>query len=149
MFDTIEYWSVSETDNAFISDNFSFLTQSSNQILNKNDDGTIYGIRYVITPKPATLRPVKSWDVIIDEWVCDESANVSVQDILKLSLYNAVNGDRKSPIITDITLYDDKIKNIADKGFNALMASMVFTSKINAGRMPDIQKILSLYNLTD
>ena len=127
------------------------VTQSSNQIIQKTPDGLISGIRYVIEAEPSSLRTIKSWTITIEKWFCKNSAAISVNDILSVRLYNdprASHSDYNHVVKTIIV--KNRTKEITGQnGFNAVMAAILFISKIDAGRIPDSDKILKTYHLTD
>ncbi len=125
------------------------LEKLSNQVLKKNEDGSISGLRYVVSAEPSTLRPVKSWIINIEQWHCDEQANIVANDILFIRILNSAKFDAicYDDCIRDVHVHNQKLDVENTYGFNALMASVLFISKIDAGRVPDIQKTLSTYNL--
>lgn len=130
---------------------FQNIQQSSNQVLVKNKaQDSIQGIRYVLDTEPSNLRPVKSWTIRIEEWKCTAKGTIHAKDILLIRVSNIPqNCDDLSYAqhIKDIYVQDIPMDVSSDIAFNAVMATSIFISKINAGRLPDIQKILSLYNL--
>lgn len=126
------------------------LRRPSNQIIVKNSDGSLEGLRYVVATEPSTLRPVKAWTILIEQWFCKTMADITAQDILFIRLLN-VPADKAyetaSGCVRDIIIMDDRIDPAADNGFNAVMAAGVMINKIDAGRMPDIQKTLQSHRL--
>lgn len=128
-----------------------FLTKPTSQALEKQTDGSIVGLRYRITTEPSTLRPVRSWGVNIERWMCDERANITATDIMFIRLLNNNRdiGLNYHDIIQDITIMDEKREINTHNAFNAMMATVLMITKIDSGRMPDVDKILSSYNLLD
>ena len=127
----------------------SAITQSSNQVMQKNKDGSIEGVRYVVMADPINLRPIRSWTINIEQWHCGNDADITANDILSVKILNKSAQDvcGYGDVVRDIIVSDKKIDMTPQSGFNAVMAAIVFISKIDAGRLPDIQKTLSLYNL--
>ncbi len=130
---------------------FQNIQQSSNQVLVKNkDQDTIQGVRYILDTEPSNLRPVKSWTIRIEEWKCTAKGTVKAKDILLIRVSNIPQNCRDlsyAQYIKDIYVQDIPMDVSSETSFNAVMATSIFISKINAGRLPNIQKILSLYNL--
>jgi hypothetical protein len=126
------------------------IEKSSHQVFQKNNDGSIEGIQYNIVTEPSTFRPVKSWVINLEKWVCDAHADIMVEDILSLRLNNDINK-------AEAFEYRQSVRHLKVKGkrhkltdqnaFNAVMAMMVCISKINVGQFPNIDKILSMHNL--
>ena len=125
----------------------------TNQVFEKDRvHDTIIGLRYKINAYQSVLRNQSSWSILIEEMVCDLSSNISVSDIITVTVAN--NPDC---ILGNLARYDDCIASIAvngikkdvseNTGFNATMALIVMISKIDDGCMPNIDKILSAYNL--
>lgn len=129
----------------------SAVTRASNQVMEKKDDGSIHGVRYVIAAEPATLRPIRSWTINIEKWSCESLATITAEDILFIRILNrSENGEMDyDRIVKDILLNGEKLTVNNQKGFNAVMAAVLFISKIDAGRIPDIEKTLSIYSLND
>jgi hypothetical protein len=129
---------------------FQNLSQSSLQVIRKGDNKVIEAVRYNIIPEPSTLRPIKSWLLQIEQWSCDEILWISSRDVIAIRvihspLSHSVHG--YSQFIKDIFACDTAVKINTENGLNALMAFILIKSKIEAGRFPDIQKILSLHQL--
>ena len=55
----------------------SAVTRASNQVLEKREDGTLHGVRYVVAAEPSTLRPIRSWTINIEKWSCESLATIS------------------------------------------------------------------------
>ena len=126
-------------------------TFQSNQVLEKNEDGSISGIRYVISPQPSIIRPIKAWTINIEKWICDDQGEILSEGILFIRLLNKPNNYDKAFFsnhnVQEVRVFDGQKKAEKKKGFNAVMAAMLFISKIDSGRMVNFQKILSVYNL--
>jgi len=122
---------------------------TSNQVFEKNNaTDTIEGARYIIETRPSTLRPVRSWIIRVEEWQCTNSGIIQTKDILHISLKNLTRGgDNPSDYIEKMMMCGEIM--IADPltELNMLNALSTIISKIDAGRMPDIPKIMMLYNL--
>lgn len=121
----------------------------SNHILQKNPDDSLEGMRYVVSPEPSTLRPIRSWTVTIEKWECKTMADISAQDILFVRLLNAP-GDKTysyDDLVSDIVIHGTrrKVENIV--AFNVVMAAGIFINKIDAGRVPNVDKIMRTYDL--
>ena len=125
------------------------VTKTSNQVMQKNADGSIEGVRYVIAAEPATLRPIRSWTINIERWACQDIATITAEDVLFIRLIN--NADKNTidygQVVKDILLNGEKITVDNQSGFNAVMAAVLFISKIDAGRLPDIEKTLSIHSV--
>lgn len=121
----------------------------SNQVLQKNSDGTIEGVRYIIATEPSTLRPIKSWTIRIEKWVCQSHADISAEDILFMRIIKAHEAEsfQYGHHIRHIELRGQRQKIRNENAFNAFMAAIVLISKIDTGRLPDANKILSIHNL--
>tara|TARA_B100001750_G_scaffold205408_1_gene182441 strand:+ start:2142 stop:2630 length:489 start_codon:yes stop_codon:yes gene_type:complete len=126
----------------------SAVTRASNQVLEKREDGTLHGVRYVVAAEPSTLRPIRSWTINIEKWSCESLATISAEDILFIRILNMSDNDNVeySRIVKDIIVNGEKLTVDNQSGFNAVMATVLFISKIDAGRLPDIDKTLSIYN---
>lgn len=144
---------VSEISNSDIAFNFSdldILTPSSNQSLQKRADGSIYGVRYVISAEPSTLRPVRAWTIQIETFLCDNVANITSEDILFVRLLNKNNRSISDHdyMLDTIIVRDNKIdSNGNNNGFNAMMAATLIMSQIDARRTPDLNQVLSRFSL--
>lgn len=121
----------------------------SNQIIVKNDDGSLDGLRYVVATEPSTLRPIKSWTINIEKWHSAVNGDIETEDILLIRLLNIPTGHSYTyqDYIKDVFVRDQKIFKDNDTSFNAVMAAGIFINKIDAGRMPDIKKTLNAYKL--
>jgi len=139
--------------NSEIPFNFSdldILTPSSNQSLQKRDDGSIYGVRYVVSAEPSTLRPVRAWTIQIETFLCDTVANITSEDILFVRLLNKNNISISDHdyLLDSIMTGDKKIDaNANNNGFNAMMAATLMMSQIDARKTPDVHQVLSRFNL--
>ena len=129
----------------------SAVTRASNQVLNKNDDGSLQGVRYVVAAEPATLRPIRSWTINIEKWACKSLATISAEDVLFIRILNKADAEHNEyhQIVKDIEINGKKLNVDNQTGFNAVMAAVLFISKVDAGRLPDIEKTLSVYNLAE
>ena len=127
----------------------SAVTKASNQVLEKRDDGSLKGVRYVVAAEPATLRPIRSWTINIEKWSCETLATITAEDVLFIRVLNKAEDDRAeySQVVKDIIVNGEKVTVDNQSGFNAVMAAVLFISKVDAGRLPDIDKTLSVYNL--
>ena len=126
------------------------LTPSSNQSLQKRDDGSIYGVRYVVSAEPSTLRPVRAWTIQIETFLCDTVANITSEDILFVRLLNKNNLSISDHdyLLDSIMTGDKKIDaNANNNGFNAMMAATLMMSQIDARKTPDVHQVLSRFNL--
>ena len=126
------------------------LKRPSNQVIIKNDDGSLQGLRYVVAPESSALRPLKAWTIHIEQWLCKEADTIETEDVLFMRLlktptekYHTHKG-----CVKDIIVKNNKIAQGESLGFQAVIAASVLINKIDAGRMPDIEKTLRLYNLT-
>ena len=117
--------------------------------ISKNKDGTLDGIRYVVTTEPSNLRPIKSWTINIETWHCTAMADIISKDVLFVRLLNVPtdNYHEHKSYIKDIIVENKKLTKDNQTSFNAIMAAGVIINKIDAGRSPDIQKTLKIYNL--
>ncbi len=129
----------------------SAITKSSNQVMQKNPDGSIDGVRYVVMAEPISLRPIRSWTINIEKWSCKGVADIVAEDTLSINILNKAGDDITGyvDVVKDITIGGHKIEIDSHNSFNAVMAAVVFISKVDAGRLPDIEKTLSIYNLID
>lgn len=129
---------------------FQNMQASSNQVLMKDKEhDAIKGVRYILEAKPSTLRPIKSWVIRIEEWKCNAHGAIMARDILTIKIANMPQQCEKTQDahhIQDICVRDVSIE-VNEFSFNAIMAASIFISKIDAGRLPEVDKILSLYNL--
>lgn len=127
---------------------FKNLQQTSNHVLRKNKNtDSIEGVRYLITTEPSTLRPVKSWSIRIETWSCKPNGAIQTEDILGVRIANMHHPKPHQDYIRDVTLGGCSLDINEDNISGAMMALAIFISKIDAGRMPNIEQILSLYNL--
>ena len=125
------------------------LENSSNKILRKNADGSILGMHYRISSEPSRLRPVKSWIIHIEEWSCNADSTMTAKDILFIRILNHPQHEKNhQDLITEIVVGDLRTDLTIQNTRNAMAAALVVISKIDAGRMPDINEIFKLYNLT-
>jgi hypothetical protein len=126
---------------------------ASNQVLLKNKAmDSIDGVRYIFSTEPSTLRPVRSWIIRIEEWVCGAQGVINAQDALFIRISNIPDNGQKLKIhqsICDIRIRDVPVDVNEQSSFNAIMATSIFISKIDAGRLPDVGEILSLYQLQE
>jgi hypothetical protein len=129
----------------------SAITKTSNQVMQKNPDGSLYGVRYVVMPDPVNLRPIRSWTINIEQWACTNIVDIQAKDVLSITILNKTGDDAIGyiDVVNDVKILDHKVKIDSHNSFNAVMAAIVFISKIDAGRIPDIDKTLSIYNLID
>ena len=129
----------------------SAVTRASNQVLEKNNDGSLQGVRYVVAAEPATLRPIRSWTINIEKWTCESLATITAEDILFIRILNKADSQQADykEIVKDILINGEKVDVDNQTGFNAVMAAVLFVSKVDAGRLPDIGKTLSIYGLTE
>lgn len=125
------------------------VNRTSNQVFEKKDDGSIAGLRYEVLAEPATLKPTKSWIIRVEQWVCKDTAAIMANDILSLHILNKdlPNQTDYSAIVKDIIVRNAKISANNQGAFNAVMVAVLLISKIDAGRIPDIDKTLSIYQL--
>lgn len=125
------------------------IKRTSNQILEKNTDGSLHGVRYVIAAEPSSLRPIRSWTINIEKWSCENLATITAEDILFIRIANMADNalNEYGDIVRDIVVNSEKREVDNQIAFNAVMAAILFTSKIDANRMPNIDKTLSLYQL--
>jgi len=126
------------------------LTPSSNQSLQKQDDGSIYGVRYVVSAEPSSLRPVRAWTIQIETFLCDTVANITSEDILFVKLLNKNNVSISDHdyLLDSVMAGDKKIDAGANNnGFNAMMAATLMMSQIDARKTPDVHQVLSRFNL--
>ena len=126
------------------------LENASNQTIQKNNDGTLSGYHYVVRSEPSSLRPVKAWTITVEEWECTHSNTaISSNDILFLRITNSFKPfeDINANHIRDMKILGKRCANLDNQGFNALMEAFLMMTKIDAGRAPDIEKILNLYHL--
>lgn len=123
--------------------------QTSNQVFEKRDDGSIAGLRYEIMAEPTTLKPTKSWTIRIEQWICHDIATITAKDVIFLRILNRADMDDIDfeGLVKDIAIKGTKIKGYNQNAFNAVMVAVLFISKIDAGRIPDILKTLATYNL--
>ena len=128
---------------------FQRMENSSNQVFKKDSDGSIKGVRYVIMSEPARSKPIRAWTINIEQWVCSEQENIVAKDIISLKTLNHPRYcDVDTTNMIDAIWIKDKEINLNDKNaFNALMATILFISKIDASTMPNIEKILALHGL--
>jgi len=125
------------------------MTRSSNQVFQKNNDDSLEGVRYIISTQPSRLRPIRSWTILIEHWVCKAADDIVVHDVLRLCIENMESNKtfNYGEIISDIVIDGSKIAIDSNMAFNAAMAAGVLMNKIDAGRVPDIEKILRIYNV--
>lgn len=138
------------SDIAFNYSDLDILTPSSNQTLQKNDDGSIYGVRYVVSAEPSTLRPVRAWTIQIETFLCDNVANITSEDILFVRLLNRKNQSISDHdyLLDSIMVRNHKIDvNGNNNGFNAMMAATLIMSQIDARKTPNLNQVLSRFSL--
>jgi len=125
------------------------VTKSSNQVLRKNNDDSIEGVRYVVAAEPSTLRPTRAWTINIEHWTCKSLATITARDVLFIRIINSIHNDQNNyeDVVKDISVHNQKMQGNNQNAFNAVMAAVVLISKIDAARLPDIEKTLSIYNL--
>jgi hypothetical protein len=121
------------------------LYNSSNQLIDKNSDGSIQAVRYVIAAETSCLRSVKGWVIDIDDYYGDCEGRISSDNILSVHIRNEHSQNGKKHLIKKVMVRGNRIcRNLS---LDPLMAAFLIISKIDAGRMPDIDRILSLHNL--
>jgi hypothetical protein len=126
------------------------LQRPANQIIQKDENGDIMGMRYVVATEPSTLRPIKSWTITIEKWHYKTEIDIIAEDVLFLRLKNfrLENGlSDYSAFVKDIVVNGQKCDCDQMTGFHAVMAAGIFINKIDASRMPDADKILKTYRL--
>lgn len=125
------------------------LKRPSNHIIIKRPNDSLEGLRYIVTPEPSSLRPVKSWAINIERWTCCSMANITAEDVLFIRILNTVNDgfDAEETVVKDIIVRNEKVSKDKQVVFNAIIAAGVLINKIDAGRFPDINKILETYKL--
>ena len=121
------------------------LKRPSNQMMTKNDDGSLDGVRYVISTQPSHLRPIKSWTITIETWTCSALADITVKDTLFLRIIKAPKNT--GSVVQEVYVHNEKTDLNDHIIFNAVMAAGTIINKIDAGRVPNIEKILSIFNL--
>lgn len=121
------------------------LKRPSNQIMTKNDDGSLDGVRYVVSTQPSQLRPIKSWTITIETWFCSPMADITIKDSLFIRIVNAPN--TKDSVVQEVMVQNKKLNLSKHRIFNAVMAAGTIINKIDAGRFPNTEKILTTYNL--
>jgi hypothetical protein len=124
------------------------LKRPSNQVLQKNEDDSLEGIRYVISTEPSSLRPIRSWTILIEKWKCKTMADIVAEDVLFLRIRNTSHNDTYdyADIVGDVVIRGQKQAIDNSVAFNTIMAAGVLINKIDIGRLPDIDKILRIYN---
>ena len=121
------------------------LKRPSNQIMHKNADGSLDGVRYIVATQPSQLRPIKSWTITIETWFCSPMADITIADSLHIRIVNAPN--MKDSVVQEILVRNEKIDLEKMAVFNAVMAAGTIINKIDAGRYPDTEKIMATHNL--
>lgn len=126
------------------------VTKPSNQVLVKDPEtGELKGVRYVVAAEPSNLRPIRSWTITIEKWNCQDVTQISAEDVLFVRILNVPQSAdvQYEQIIKDIVVNNAKLTVDNQNSFNAVMAAVLLVAKVDAGRLPDIDKTLRIYNL--
>ena len=88
------------------------LKRPSNQVFQKNADDSLEGVRYIVSTEPSTLRPVRSWTVMIEKWECETMADITAHDVLFIRIANSVGNEIYDyvDIVRDIEINGQKIE---------------------------------------
>jgi|GEM_PF-2040117 len=122
----------------------------SNQILVKDPEtGTLSGVRYVVAAEPANLRPIRSWTITVEKWDYKDTTQISARDVLFVRILNVPQSAdlQYEDLVRDIVISDIKLTVDNQNSFNVIMAAVLLVAKVDAGRVPDIEKTLRIYNL--
>lgn len=126
------------------------VTKPSNQVLVKDPEtGTLSGVRYVVAAEPSNLRPIRSWTITVEKWDYKDATQISAQDVLFVRILNIPQSAdvQYEDIIKDIVINGAKLTVDNQNSFNVVMAAVLLVAKVDAGRVPDVEKTLRIYNL--
>lgn len=125
------------------------LTRPTNQVLYKHDDDSLEGLRYTIAAQVSSIRSVRSWTILIERWTCETRAEIYADKILLLTINNneLSSGFDYGDVVQDICVNGNNIKPNNTIAFNTVMAAGVIINKIDAGHIPNVNKILRVYNV--
>ena len=132
-------------------DIFCNIAKPSNQHFEKRaSDGVLQGMLYAVTPEPSTLRPIRAWRITIEEWSYADVTQIEVRDVLSIRIVNEALRRADLPyqdVISDLFVRGDRMIVTPHSAFNSLMAAAVIMTKIDAGRLPNLNKIMASYQL--
>ena len=127
---------------------FPSLDEGSNQIITKNMDGSLAGVRYCVEPVSSQLRRQKGWRITVDEWECAANMmDMSSRRAIELRIYIPFGAGQEALIECKKSTKNgnDCVHHHTAHAYNILMAAFIIMAKIDGGQMPDTESVIENY----